>query len=52
MVAGFEDHLSGTEDGLRGQRCGVAREADFDAGFGERFNDDVDKGGTGSRRDR
>ncbi len=48
MVAGFEHHLAGAVDRLRGElRGGVARQADLDAGFGERLDDDVDVGGAG-----
>jgi len=45
VIAGFEDNAGGAFHGLRGKKSGdVAWQADFDAGFGQRFEDDVGEG--------
>jgi putative CocE/NonD family hydrolase len=47
MIAGFEDDAGGAFHGLCGEKRGdIAWEADFDASFGKRFEDDVGEGRT------
>src|SRR5215469_4346948 len=47
VVAGFEDDGGGAEGGLGSkQRGNVAGQADLDTGFGQRFQDDIDEGGS------
>src|SRR5260370_27260639 len=42
MMSGFEDDACRAFHGLRGKKRGdIARQADLDAGFGKRFEDDV-----------
>jgi len=47
VIAGVENHAGGTFHGLRGEkRSNIARQADLDASFGERFKNNVGKGRT------
>ena len=46
VVASFEDHTGGAFHSLCGQQRGyIARQTDFNSGFGERFKNDVSEGG-------
>src|SRR3954447_5492381 len=47
MIAGLENHCRGAQGRLRGEQGGdIPRQADFYAGFSQRFQDDVDVGGS------